>query len=273
MWTICPNRTRLPGPDRSSRSSTSLAARWTSRAWARSSCYRFLEEGLIADAADIYDLTAEQLEELEGFGEVSAENLIAAIEALEAAAVLAASSTRSAFRASAPSTPERSPTHFGSIDALLDAEPRGDRGGRGHRPDPRRAGSSRTLAERRNRGADRAPARGRPADRAGAPRSAGAEGGPLEGKTFVLTGTLPDLTRERGTELIEARGGKVTGSVSKKTDYVVAGDSPGRSSPRPRSSAPGDRRSGAARSCSGRLAGVRRQRRHLGPGRAGPRPR
>ena len=43
----------------------------------------------------------------------------------------------------------------------------------------------------------------------------------------MLTGTLPDLTREQATELIRRAGGKVTGSVSKKTDYVVAGDSPG----------------------------------------------
>jgi DNA ligase (NAD+) len=53
------------------------------------------------------------------------------------------------------------------------------------------------------------------------------EGGPLEGKTFVLTGTLPNLTREEATQRIKRAGGKVTGSVSKKTDYVVAGDSPG----------------------------------------------
>jgi DNA ligase (NAD+) len=54
-----------------------------------------------------------------------------------------------------------------------------------------------------------------------------AEGGPLEGKTFVLTGTLENLTREEATAMIRRAGGKVTGSVSKNTDYVVAGDSPG----------------------------------------------
>jgi DNA ligase (NAD+) len=51
--------------------------------------------------------------------------------------------------------------------------------------------------------------------------------GPLVGRTFVLTGTLPDISREKATEMIEAAGGKVTGSVSKKTDFVVAGAEPG----------------------------------------------
>jgi DNA ligase (NAD+) len=48
-------------------------------------------------------------------------------------------------------------------------------------------------------------------------------GAPFTGKTFVLTGTLPTLTREAATAKIEAAGGKVTGSVSKKTDFVLAG--------------------------------------------------
>jgi DNA ligase (NAD+) len=50
-----------------------------------------------------------------------------------------------------------------------------------------------------------------------------AKAGPLAGKTFVLTGTLPNLKREEAAARIEAAGGKVSGSVSKKTDYVVAG--------------------------------------------------
>ncbi len=51
--------------------------------------------------------------------------------------------------------------------------------------------------------------------------------GPLSGKTFVLTGTLPTLKREEAAARIEALGGKVSGSVSKKTDYVVAGEDAG----------------------------------------------
>jgi DNA ligase (NAD+) len=51
--------------------------------------------------------------------------------------------------------------------------------------------------------------------------------GPLVGKTFVITGTLPNLSREDATERIEEAGGKVTGSVSKKTDYLLLGADPG----------------------------------------------
>ena len=60
-----------------------------------------------------------------------------------------------------------------------------------------------------------------------APKRDARAAGKLAGKTFVLTGTLPTLTREEATELIVAAGGKVSGSVSKKTDYVVAGSEAG----------------------------------------------
>ncbi len=60
-----------------------------------------------------------------------------------------------------------------------------------------------------------------------APASSGPKGTALAGKTFVLTGTLPALTREAATEMIESAGGKVSGSVSKKTSYVLAGEEAG----------------------------------------------
>ena len=53
------------------------------------------------------------------------------------------------------------------------------------------------------------------------------EGGPLAGKTFVVTGTLPSLSRKEAEELIQEHGGKISSSVSKKTSYVVAGVDPG----------------------------------------------
>ena len=54
-----------------------------------------------------------------------------------------------------------------------------------------------------------------------------AEDGPLAGATFVITGTLPDMTRDEAKELIQRNGGKVTGSVSSKTSYLLAGDKAG----------------------------------------------
>ena len=59
------------------------------------------------------------------------------------------------------------------------------------------------------------------------PAEAAVREGALAGKTFVLTGTLPTLTRQQASELIERYGGRVSGSVSAKTDYLLAGDKPG----------------------------------------------
>jgi DNA ligase (NAD+) len=115
--------------------------------------------------------------------------------------------------------------HFGSIDALLDADAE-----RITEVDGIGPVLAEQLREELSDGAvieliARLRERGLRFQLSAAERRA--EGGPLEGKTFVLTGTLPTLSREEVTATIRRAGGKVTGSVSKNTDYVIAGDSPG----------------------------------------------
>jgi DNA ligase (NAD+) len=185
---------------------------------------RFLDEGLITDPASIYDLGAERIAELEGFGETSAKALVAEIERSkqsEFGRVLYALGLPGIGWVNATAIAE----HFGSIDALLDADPEQITEVDGIGP---------VLAESlREELADEAileliarlRARGLRFELSAAERRA--DGGPLEGKTFVLTGTLPELSRDEATKLIRRAGGKVTGSVSKNTDYLVAGDSPG----------------------------------------------
>ena len=94
-------RTARRAPASSSRPSSTSWARWTSTASARRTCRRFLAAGLIADMADIYELDAERLTALDGFGEISARNLLGAIERLASRSPSCAFSTASASRASA----------------------------------------------------------------------------------------------------------------------------------------------------------------------------
>jgi DNA ligase (NAD+) len=180
------------------------------------------ERGLVRTAADYYRLIEEQIRELEGFAEVSARNLIAAIAASKErpfARVLFAIGLEGVGEVTGRSLA----TQFRSIDALRAATPEQIAETPGIGPivaqlihdqlaeptlgalidDLRELGLSMELE---------GPAPGK---------------GPLAGKTIVLTGTLPTLTREEATERILAAGGRVTSSVSKKTDYVAAGDSPG----------------------------------------------
>ena len=93
---------------------------------------------------------------------------------------------------------------------------------------PVMAPADRRVAGRRaDLGADREAAREGRCGWSWIPPSAARPAGPLEGKTLVLTGTLEGLTREEASALVREAGGKVTNSVSKKTDYVIAGESPG----------------------------------------------
>ncbi len=180
------------------------------------------ERGLVHTPADYYRLTAEQLVELEGFGEISAQKLVAAIAASRErpfGRVLFALGIEEVGEV----TGRNLSLHFRSIDALLGASPQAIAAtpGIGEK-------MANVIAEQL---ADQAMRDliedlrelGLRLHEEGAPPSEG----PLAGKTLVLTGTLPEWSREQATERIVAAGGRITGSVSRKTDYVVAGDSPG----------------------------------------------
>ena len=222
VFSICPNRRGCPG--QLFQHVKQFAGVMDIEGMGEKLALRFLEEGLIEDVADIYDLTPERLTELEGFGEVSAVNLIEAIEASKAqpfGIVLFALGFPGVGYVTAQALAE----HFGTVDALIaaSAEQITEVDGVG----PILAEQLREeLAEEENLALiERLRERGLKLELSAAERRT--EGGPLEGKTLVITGTLPDLSREEATKLIRRAGGKVTGSVSKKTDYVVAGDNPG----------------------------------------------
>jgi DNA ligase (NAD+) len=180
------------------------------------------ERGLVRTAGDFYRLTGEQLVELEGFGEISARNLLAAIEASKErpfARVLFALGIEEVGEVTGRNLAQG----FRDIDALLAAgeEQIEQVPGVGEKM----AVSIRAqLADERMRSLiDDLRGQGLRFHEEGPPPSQG----PLAGMTLVLTGSLPEWSREQATERIAAAGGRVTGSVSKKTDYLVAGESPG----------------------------------------------
>jgi DNA ligase (NAD+) len=222
VWTMCPNRRGCPG--QTFQHVKHFRGAMEIEGLGEKNALRFLEEGLIADPADIYDLTAERLAELDRFGEVSAQNLMQEIEASKErpfGIVLYALGLKNIGYVNAQAIAE----HFGSMDALIGASAEEIEQVEGIGPilaaQVQEDLSDEATLELIRRLRDR----GLRFELSEAERRA--EGGPLEDKTFVLTGSLPNLTREDATEMIRRAGGKVTGSVSKSTDYVVAGDSPG----------------------------------------------
>jgi DNA ligase (NAD+) len=222
VFTICPNRRGCPG--QTFQRIKHFSAVMDIEGFGEKLSLRFLQEGLIEDQADIYDITAEDLEKLEGFGEISARNLKSAIDVSlkqPFSIVLFALGLPGIGYVTAQALAE----HFGTIDALLAADAEAITAVEGVGPitaaqiaDELAEDATRELIEKlRLRGLrfELDPSERR------------AQGGPLDGKTFVLTGTLPNLSRDQASARIKRAGGKVMGSVSKKTDYVVAGDSPG----------------------------------------------
>jgi len=179
--------------------------------------------GLVRTPGDFYRLTKDALLELEGFGEVSATRMLTAIEESKDrpfARVLFGIGLEGVGEVTGRNLAGR----FGTMDALLAASPEEIAATPGIGPivaalihaqlaDP----AMRDLVADLREVGLRLEMEG-----------GGIAGdGPLRDRTVVLTGTLPDLTREQATERITAAGGRVTSSVSKKTDYVVAGEAAG----------------------------------------------
>lgn len=180
-----------------------------------------LENGLITDASDLYSLRAEDVAQMERMGEKSADNLIRAIDVSRKAGLerlLFALGIRQVGESAAEAVAARFRTldaclsaSFDDFSAISDIGPITASGLCEFFAD----GENRALIERlRERGVLFDSVKEAPADT-------------LAGLTFVLTGTLPTLSRDEASERIKAAGGKVSGSVSKKTSYVVAGEAAG----------------------------------------------
>jgi DNA ligase (NAD+) len=221
VWTICPNRAGCPG--QVFQAVKHFVGAMDIDGLGEENVRRFLSEDLIGDSADLYALTVDRLSELEGFGEVSAQNLVASLDASKGQPF-----ERVLYGLGIPGVgyvnARNLARHLRSMDALLGATEDDLVEVEGIGPIMART-IAETLAEERTQDLiERFEKVGLRMEEEGP--AAPAEG-PLVGKTLVLTGTLPNVSREDATQRIEAAGGKVTGSVSKKTDYLVAGADPG----------------------------------------------
>jgi DNA ligase (NAD+) len=221
VWTICPNRAGCPG--QRFQAVKHFVGAMDIDGLGEENARRFLDEQLIQDFADLYRLTPDTLAELEGFGETSAGNLVDAIEASKSQPF-----ERVLYGLGIPGVgfvnARNLARHIRSMDGLVDASEDELTEVEGIGPIMARTIHD-TLAEDRTQELiGRLRDHGLKMEEEG---PAAPSEGPLVGKTLVLTGTLPNLTREDATQRIESAGGKVTGSVSKKTDYVVAGADPG----------------------------------------------
>lgn len=184
---------------------------------------QLVDQGLVGSAADLYGLTVEQLSGLERMGEKSAANLVEALEASKATTLgrfLYAIGIRGVGEATAQALAE----HFGSLESLVAAsleqiEEVPDIG-------PVVAGHVRSFFDQAHNREVIASLRGRGVRWPEAHRAASASK-PLAGKTFVITGTLASMSRDEAQDRIREQGGRASGSVSSKTDFVVVGADPG----------------------------------------------
>lgn len=186
----------------------------------------FVAKGFIRDLADIYYLPWDEIRQLEGYGDKRVEKLRAGVEESKSRPV-ARLLTGLGIRFVGEVVAEMLVARYHSLDALMQAgvEELSQIEGIGNRIaesvaeyfslEPNRA-LIRKFAEAGVRVADEVVEQNHEVGER-----------PWEGKTFVITGTLPTMTRDEAKRFIEERGGKVTGSVSSKTDYLVVGESAG----------------------------------------------
>ncbi|HUP01037.1 MAG TPA: NAD-dependent DNA ligase LigA [Gemmatimonadota bacterium] len=184
---------------------------------------QLVERELVRDLADLYELDAVTLAGLDRMGELSAANLVAALErsrsrgfrhALYGLGIRYVGQTVAAILAEA----------FDSVADLMEADAERLEGIPGVGPVVAESVTAFFGRRENRRVVERLVAHGVDFERRG-PRPAAT--GPLSGKAVVVTGSLEGFTRAEATAAVEERGGRVTGSVSKRTDYVVAGAEPG----------------------------------------------
>ena len=184
---------------------------------------KLLELELVTGPADLYSLTAEQLSGLEGFKEKSIENLLAGIDGSRQQAfsrVLFGLGIRHVGESAAALLAGE----FLEVECLMQARPERIMEISGIGPEIARSVADYFQVEENCEQVERLKAAGLQLRMAG---GAATMARPLEGKTLVVTGTLPSHSRREMSELIVSNGGKVTGSVSSRTDFLVAGANAG----------------------------------------------
>jgi DNA ligase (NAD+) len=186
---------------------------------------QFVNAGLLSDAADVYSLTVDALVPLERIGDRSAQLLVAAIDASRSRP-LAKLLVGLGIRHVGPSAAVALARELGDLDAIAGAAEEDLAVVPGVGGVIAQSVQAFFTIDRNRELIEKLRAAG--VNFQGPARvTAPVDGPSLEGLAFVLTGTLPSMTREEAQAELEARGAKVTGSVSKKTSYVVVGESPG----------------------------------------------
>jgi DNA ligase (NAD+) len=185
----------------------------------------FVEMGLVRDVADLYAIEAHQLQGVEGFGPKRIGNLLRGIEESKRQP-LERVVTALGIRFVGEAVAELLTRSFPSLDALMEASQQQLEATPGIGPSKARSVVEFFALPENRALVAKLQAAGLATTRDVSALVAAGEG-PLAGKTFVLTGTLPTLSREQAGELIARAGGKVVSAVSKKTDYVVAGEAAG----------------------------------------------